>query len=252
MRKICVINQKGGVGKTTTAINVGAGLSRKGKRVLIIDLDAQANISSSLNVESYKNVYDLLFENAEIKECIVNMGKNLDIMRSDSALAKSDFFLSKEPEKEQVLRNKLSQLEGYDYVIVDCPPSLNLLNQNAMIFATEAIVPVSTDFLGVEALKKMSIAIKEMNNYFDHTLRISKVVPTMFDKRSKLAHSSIADIQNSFYNVVSDPIRTDTKLKECPLAKKSIFAYAKSSKGAKDYDRLVTSIIREEGKIVQS
>jgi len=248
MRKICIINHKGGVGKTTTAINLAAGLSRKDKRVLVIDLDAQANISSSLKVESYKNVYDLLFENAEIKECVVNLGKNLDIMMSDSSLSKADYILSKEPEKEYVLKQKLDNLEGYDYVLVDCPPSLNLLNQNAMLFADEAMIPVSTDFLGVEALKKMSIAIKEMNNYFDHTLRISKVIPTMFDKRSKLAHTSMADIQNTFYNVVSDPIRTDTKLKECPLAKKSIFAYAKRSKGAEDYDRLATSIVREDLK----
>ncbi|MBW2998310.1 ParA family protein [Candidatus Woesearchaeota archaeon] len=247
MRKICIINQKGGVGKTTTAINLAAGLSRSNKRVLIIDLDAQANVSSSLNVgEGYKNAYDLLFENAEIKECTINLGRNLDIIKSSSGLSKADYFLAKEAERENFLRERLLKLEGYDYVILDCPPSLNLLNQNAMLFADEAIIPVTTDFLGVDGLRKQAKAIQELNQYFDHNLRISKVVPTMFDKRSKLAHKSIADIQNEFYNVVSDPIRIDTKLRECPLEKKSIFSYAKRSKAAEDYSKLVKHIIRDE------
>jgi len=249
MRKICIINQKGGVGKTTTAINLAAGLSRKNKKVLIIDLDAQANISSSLKVkEGYKNAYDLLFGNAEVKECTVNLGKNLDIIQSSAGLSKADYYLSKQPEKEVYLKNKLKDLTGYDYVLIDCPPSLNLLNQNAMLYATEAIIPVSTDYLGVDGMKKQARAIHDLNSFFDHELKISKVVPTMFDKRSKLAHSSFAEIQNAFYDIVSDPIRVDSKLRECPLNKKSIFSYAKNSKGSKDYDKLVTSIVRDEIK----
>jgi len=249
MRKICIINQKGGVGKTTTTINLGAGLSRKDKKVLIIDLDAQGNINSSLNLESYKDVYDFLFENAELNECIAHVGKNLDIMRSKETLTKSEIFLSKEDEKEFLLKNKLVDLKGYDYVLVDCPPSLGLLNQNAMLFADEAIIPVSTDFLGMDALRKMAVAIKDLNAHFDHTLKISKVVPTMFDKRTNLSHKIMSEIQNEFYNIVTDPIRVDSKLKECPLEKKSIFAHAKNSKAAKDYMKLVTSLLRDERKM---
>ncbi len=248
MRKICVINQKGGVGKTTTTINLAAGLTRKDKKVLIIDLDAQGNISSSLDLESYKDVYDFLFENAELNECIAHVGKNLDIIKSKETLTKSEVLLAQEEEKEFLLRRKLENLEGYDYVLVDCPPSLGLLNQNAMLFADEAIIPVSTDFLGMDALRKMSVAISELNNYFDHTLKISKVVPTMFDKRSKLAHQMQREMQNEFYNVVSDPIRINSKLKECPLAKQSIFSYASSSRGAQDYTKLVKSVLRDEVK----
>ncbi|MBT3304065.1 ParA family protein [Candidatus Woesearchaeota archaeon] len=249
MRKICIINQKGGVGKTTTTINLGAGLSRKNKKVLIIDLDAQGNIDSSLNLESYKDVYDFLFENAELNECIAHVGKNLDIMRSKETLTKSEIFLAaEEEEREFLLKRKLEELDSYDYVLVDCPPSLGLLNQNAMLFADEAIIPVSTDFLGMDALRKMAIAIKDLNQHFDHTLKISKVVPTMFDKRTKLSHKIMSEIQNEFYNIVTDPIRVDSKLKECPLEKKSIFAHAKSSKAAKDYMKLVTSLLRDEKK----
>ena len=248
MRKICIINQKGGVGKTTTTINIGAGLSRKDKKILIIDLDAQGNINSSLKLESYKDIYDFLFENAELNECIARVGKNMDIIRSKETLTKSEVFLAKEEEKEFLLKTKLKDLHGYDYVLVDCPPSLGLLNQNAMLFANEAIIPVSTDYLGMEALRKMSVAIRAINKHFDHNLKITKVVPTMFDKRSKLSKQILKEMENEFYDIVSDPIRINSTLKECPMNKMSIFAYDKNSKGAEDYEKLVKSILRDEQK----
>jgi chromosome partitioning protein len=248
MRRICIINQKGGVGKTTTTINLGAGLSRNDRKVLIIDLDAQGNINSSLNLESYKDIFEFLFENAELNECIARAGKNLDIIRSKETLTKSEVILSKENEKEFILRNKLKSLSGYDYVLVDCPPSLGLLNQNAMLFADEAIIPASTDYLGFDALKKMVKAIREINKHFDHSLKITKIIPTMFDKRNKLSHQMLKEMQNEFYELMADPIGTNSKLRECPLAKMSIFTYDKSSKGAKDYEKLVKSVLRDENK----
>lgn len=251
MRKICIINQKGGVGKTTTTINLGAGLSRNDRKVLIIDLDAQGNINSSLNIESYKDIYDFLFENAEFNECVAHAGKNLDIMRSKETLTKAEVFLAKQPEKEILLKTKMKDIENYDYILVDCPPSLGLLNQNAMLFADEAIIPVSTDYLGMDALRKMSKAIREINKHFDHIIKISKVVPTMFDKRSKLAHQILKEMQNEFYELMSDPIGANSKLKECPLAKMSIFTYDKNSNGAKDYEKLVKSVLRDEQKYMK-
>lgn len=248
MRKICIINQKGGVGKTTTTINLGAGLTRKGKKVLIIDLDAQGNIASSLNLESYKDMYDFLFENAEIGECVTHVAKNLDVIKSRENLTKAEHFLSQAPEKEFVLRNKLKDVKGYDYLLVDCPPSLGWLNQNALLFADEAILPASTDFLGLDGLRKMRSAIKELNEVFDHDVKISKVVPTMFDKRNKLSHQILTEMQNEFYEVMADPIRVNAKLRECPMEKKSIFSHAPSSRGAADYEKLVRSVIRDEGK----
>lgn len=248
MRKICVINQKGGVGKTTTSINLGAGLTREGKKVLLIDLDAQGNVSSSLNIDSYKDVYDFLFENAELGECVVHAGKNLDVMRSRETLTKAEFHLSQTDEKEYLLRHKLKNCTSYDYIIVDCPPSLNTLNQNAMLFADEALIPVSTDYLGLDGLRKQAKAISALNEYFDHSLAISKVVPTMFDKRNKISHKCLTEIQNEFYEVMAEPIRINSKLRECPMAKQSIFSYDKGSRGAKDYAQLVKSVLRDEPK----
>ena len=248
MRKICIINQKGGVGKTTTTINLGAGLTRKGKKVLILDLDAQGNIASSLNLESYKDMFDFLFENAELGECIVRVGKDLDVVKARETLTKSEHFLAEEDEKEYLLRKKLADLKGYDYVLVDCPPSLGWLNQNAMLFADEAIIPATADFLGMDGLRKMAAAINHLNHHFDHNLKITKVIPTMFDKRSKICHQIIKEMQNEFYEVMADPIRVNTKLKECPMHKKSIFSYAPKSRGAEDYERLIRSVMRDEKK----
>jgi chromosome partitioning protein len=248
MRKICIINQKGGVGKTTTVINLGAGLTRKGKRVLILDLDAQGNIASSLNLESYKDMYDFLFENAEFGECVVRVGKNLDVIKSKENLTKAEHHLSEIEEKEFLLKRKMKEVSGYDYILVDCPPSLSWLNQNAMLFADEAIIPASTDFFGLEGLRKINSAIKELNKHFDHKLKVTKIIPTMFDKRSKLSHQILKEMQNEFYEKMADPIRVNATLKECPVHKKSIFSHDKRSRGAQDFEKLVKSVMRDEKK----
>ncbi|PIO05065.1 hypothetical protein COT47_06385, partial [Candidatus Woesearchaeota archaeon CG08_land_8_20_14_0_20_43_7] len=186
MRRICVINQKGGVGKTTTTVNLGAGLAAEGKKVLLIDLDPQGNISHCLKVEPQKDAYSLIIENAHWKECIVNVAKNLDVMPGRETLTKAEIILAGEQFRETVLRRRLEDIRGYDYIIVDCPPSLGLLNQNAMLFANEAFVPVSTDPLGMVGLKKMENAVRVIEKVFDHNIRMTKVIPSMYDRRNKI------------------------------------------------------------------
>lgn len=252
MRKICVINQKGGVGKTTTSISLAAGLARQGKKVLIIDLDPQGNISTSLSEPSQKDMYDFLLENAQFPECVTKLGKNLDVMLAKENLVKAQIMFSNMPEKEAVLKRKLNSVKGYDFIIADCPPGLNLLNQNALLWADEAIIPVSCDYLGYDGLVKMVLAIQKMNEYFMHTLRVSKIVPTLYDKRNKISTEMLQKMHNEFYGMVSDPIRTCSKIKEAPKHKRSIFSYAKSSRGAKDYMRLVNELLNEEHKYAQS
>ena len=164
MRTICVINQKGGVGKTTTAVNLGAGLAREGRKVLLIDLDPQGNVSTSLDCFPKKDMFDLLFNNADLDECIVNLGKNFDIIPSKETLTKAETLLHNVENKHFVLKRKLQPaMVKYDYIIVDCPPSLNVLNQNAILFSNEAFIPVATDFLSYDALNKMIEAINDIN-----------------------------------------------------------------------------------------
>lgn len=246
MRKICIINQKGGVGKTTTAVNLAIGLARKDKRVLLLDLDAQGNVSTCLCAATERNMYHVLVEDEDPNNCVIEVEENLHLITSDKNLAKAELALSGEPSRETVLRRKLELLDEYDYLLIDCPPSFNLLNQNALLYANEAFVPVSTDYLSLDALRKMDMAIEELNSLFDHNLRITQVIPTMYDKRVKSSLSVLRDMRKGFSSRVSMPIRVNSKLREAPNKGESIYDYDKSSRGAKDYTKLVDKVITSE------
>jgi len=129
MRTICIINHKGGVGKTTTAINLAAGLSRQGKRVLLLDLDPQSNVALSLRVEAYHDLYDAMTGKVQLKDCIVQLAKNFDVVISSESLVKAEHYLSTQPNSRLLLREMLRSVDGYDFLLVDCPPSLGVLNQ---------------------------------------------------------------------------------------------------------------------------
>ena len=248
MRTICIMNHKGGVGKTTTAVNVAAGISRKGKKVLLIDLDPQGNVDLSLKVGAQFNLYDALTGAVPLEQCIIHLATNLDIITSKETLMKAEHFLATQPEQRMKLKELLSSLQGYDFIFVDCPPSLGVLNQNAMAFCKEAFVPTSTDFLGYDALTKMKAIVQTVNDNYGHDLKITKVIPTLYDKRSRICKDTLQDIHNDFPYMISTPIRMNSKLKEAPKKGRSIFKHAKNSNGAHDYGKLVDEIL-EMGSI---
>ena len=242
MRTICIMNHKGGVGKTTTAISLAAGLSRIDKKVLLIDLDPQGNIDVSLKIEAENNLYDAMTGKVMLNSTIVNLAKNFDVISSTETLAKAEYYLYKQDESKMYLKELLSQITGYDYVLIDCPPSIGILNQNALAYCKEVFVPTSTDFLGFDALKKMKEIVDEVNRAYYGNAKITKIIPTLFDTRNKICKQTLAEIKNEFGSKTSSPIRMNSKIKEAPKHGKSIFKYAKSSPGAKDYWQLVEDV----------
>ncbi len=246
MRTISIINQKGGVGKTTTAISLAAGLSRKDRKVLVLDLDAQGNVGVALNSQSVKDMYSFLIDGTDYHECVHHLGRNLDIITSKENLTKAEIMMTGMKNRELLLRSRLKKIKGYDYILIDCSPSVGLLNQNAILASDEAIVPTSTDHLGLHSLGKIIDVIATINEVFGHNCTITKIVPTLYDRRLKTCKESFKKLMNEHYGIVSDPVHTCSKLKESPKKGRSIFSYAPGSTAAKDYGSLVWSVIRDE------
>ncbi|MFH1400529.1 MAG: ParA family protein [Nanoarchaeota archaeon] len=242
MRKIAVINQKGGVGKTTSAVNIAYGLSEKGYKVLLMDLDGQGNIASVLHLRSEQDMYSLLVEGVEPAKCMLKVTDNLSVITSNDTLEKAEMILAGQPGRETILSRMMAKVRDFDFVFLDCPPSVGLLNHNALLYADEAFIPVSTDYLGVLGLKKMLREIETVNDIFSHKLRVTAIIPTMYDQRNKTCKDHLAEIKSHFDGVVTPPIRSNSKLKEFPQSGKPIFEYAKYSRGAKDYQRIVDAI----------
>lgn len=250
MRKICVINQKGGVGKTTTAVNLAAGLSRKKRDVLIIDLDPQGNVSTYLGIDEQdreQTVYDLLINNAEPDECVIPITPNFDLISSDLSLTEAELILSGKSARETIFKKAMNKLEKYyDYIIVDCPPSIGLLNINALMYCDEAFIPVATDFLALTGLKQMLDIIDQINTVFEHDLKVSAIIPTLYNIRSRLNKEILKKMSTEFKGIVYEPIRMNAKLQECPASGCVIYDYDKKSRGALDYKQLVKEVIASE------
>jgi chromosome partitioning protein len=248
MRKICIINQKGGVGKTTTTVNLAAGLARKKRKVLVLDLDPQGNISTCLGKSSEKDMYDLLVNNANPKEISVEVEPNLFLISSSNKLAEAESVMMGRPNRERILSRVMDDLveEDFDFILMDCPPSINLLNQNALLFADEALIPSATETLSFIGLKNMINVIDEYNNLFDHDLVIGGILPTMYDRRNRICVEVLGKMEDEFNGMTLDPIRVNSKLIEAPGHSKNIFDYAKSSRGSQDYKALVDFVIKND------
>jgi len=253
-RRIAILNQKGGTGKTTTAVNLAAGVAERGHKVLLIDSDAQGNVGVSLGVHGEKTLYHVLVDGADPTEVSVPVRAHLDVITSDATLAAAEIWLARQnPEqRSRVLTKRLNLMQvsrRYDYVVVDCGPSLNLLNQNALSYADEVVIPVTCDYLALVGVKQVLRTIKDVERHLHHTVRVSAVLPTFYDGRTRLAREVLETLQGHFKHKCLEPIRSNTRLAEAPSHRKSIFEYAPQSHGASDYNRVVDWVISSSADV---
>jgi chromosome partitioning protein len=242
-KRIAVFNHKGGTGKTTTSINLAAGLAESGRRVLLIDADGQGNVGASLGIAGQRTLYHVLVNGAKAAEVAVPVREGLDVLTSNESLAAAELFLAERPNRDRIMRERLGDAcRDYDTVVIDCAPALSLMNQNAMVYADSVIVPVACDYLSLVGVKQVLRTIRNVRELLQHDVQLLGVLPTFFDVRNRISREAILTMREHFEGRCYDPIRINTKLREAPSAKQTIFEYAPKSHGAEDYMRLVQRV----------
>ena len=250
---VAVANQKGGVGKTTTAINLAAALGEVGKRVLIIDLDPQGNSSTGLGVHSDKRKftsYELLLEDIPLKNLILQTDvTNLSIVPATGDLSSADIELYTNEKRVYMLQKSLFQPSmqdfGFDFILIDCPPSLNLLTINAMVAANSVLIPLQSEFFALEGLSQLMLTVREVRATANENLRIEGVVLTMFDSRNNLSILVEEDARENLGDLVfKSKIPRNVRVSEAPSHSKPVLSYDPTSKGAAAYRDLASEFLR--------
>jgi chromosome partitioning protein len=245
MRKIAIVGFKGGIGKTTTCVNLGAALALRGRRILLIDTDTQANLSITLGINKYdKSLADVLMRRAKAEECVLPARKNLDLLPSSIALFKAQQRMVLEMAREEIFVELFNGLDGYDYQLLDCAPSLSLLTVNSMAYAEEVFIPVSMEMLALAGARQFMTYLRTISRMLGRGAVIRLIVPTFYDPRRRVSDVVLRSLMKDFGSRVTHPIRIDTLLSEAPGAGKTIFEYARRSRGARDYARLAELVER--------
>ena len=254
-----LVNQKGGVGKTTTAINLAAYLAKLGQSVLVVDLDPQANATSCLGVDKHgvqSSTYEVIInEDAPAGFILFNERLQLSLLPSSPALAGAEVELVDEPGREFRLRNALDSLDDkYDYILIDCPPSLGLLTVNGLVAAEDGVlVPVQCEYLALEGLGQLTQTIQRVQSSLFPTLRVRGVILTMYDPRTNLSHDVVKEVNNHFPGqVFKSVVPRSIRLAEAPSYGLPISAYSPSSVGAQAYEALAKELLQGDGVTVSS
>lgn len=250
---IAIANQKGGVGKTTTAINLAASLATLKKKVLLIDADPQANATSGLGIDPKKlqsSVYECLVDNYPVKSAVVNSCvKSLDVLGSRIDLVGAELELIDMPNREKVLRNTLSAINNdYDYILIDCSPSLGLITVNALTAANSVIIPVQAEYFALEGISKLLNTVRIIKAKLNTGLHIEGFLLTMYDARLRLANQIYEELKSHFGDIVfTTVIPRNTRLSEAPSHGLPAILYDPQSRGAISHLQLAQELIEKEG-----
>jgi len=268
MRRIAIINQKGGVGKTTTAVNLAAALAEAGRRVCVIDLDPQAHATTHLGIEpdgKAPSMYDVLIDTRPLAEVRRKVKDNLWVVGSDINLAAAEVELAGVVGREVILRDLLLQDEGqFDFVLMDCAPSLGVLTLNALAGAGEVFIPLQPHFLALHGMGKLLETTALVAKRINPALKVTGIIISMYEATTKLAQEVIRDLQEYLdksrgtnapwakARIFQTRIRRNIKLAECPSFGQSIFAYAPTCHGALDYAALAQEVLGENPMVVSA
>lgn len=244
---IAISNHKGGVGKTTSTLNIGFGLHLLKKKVLLIDLDPQANLSQSVGIlQSSNSIYEIMRKKAPLS--VTNLGKGIDIIPSSIDLSGFEIEISSEIGREFILKETIAPIaSNYDYILIDCPPSLGLLTINAFTTANQIYIPLQAEYLALQGLSKMVDVITKIQKFLQPDVTIGGVFVTQYDHRKVLNRNIVESIESFFSSkVFKTKIRDNISLAEAPSAQVDIFRYEPTSKGAEDYLKLCQEIIKKD------
>jgi chromosome partitioning protein len=267
MRIIALMNQKGGVGKTTTTVNLGAALAELGKRVCLVDLDPQAHLTINYGIEPSADIcslYDMLVDGAPFLEAVRRISDNIAVVPSSIDLAAAEVELVSVLGRETLLKKRIDAAQHeFDFILLDCPPSLGLLTLNALAVADEVIIPMQPHFLALQGVAKLLETVQLVNKRINPKLKVSGIVLTMYDSQTKLTSEVVAELNSFILDALGKPlpwatarifkskIRRNIKLAESPSFGQHILDYESSSNGAVDYRALGKEVLTMEDEIMQ-
>ena len=254
-KTIAIVNQKGGVGKTTTAVNLAAAVGMKGYKTLLVDIDPQGNATSGLGFnkrETQKSTYDMMIGTATAEEIVKETKfSHLDLLPANMDLAGAELEIADLDSREARIKNALAPLkEKYDFIFLDCPPSLGLITINALCAVDSVLVPIQCEFYALEGLSQLMNTVRQVKRKYNPLIDIEGVLLTMFDGRLNLTQQVVSEVKRFFpQKVFSVVIPRNVRLSEAPSFGQPVAYYDKASKGSKSYDELADEFLRKNGKV---